>query len=179
MRLTAGPAWPARTRPQRWGHDRMALFLSHWTNKVDKKGRVSVPAAFRAVLKQQGGGSVVCYPSFTLPAIEACGMDRIEELSAAIDSLDPFTEDRDAFAVSILADAHELAFDAEGRILLPEPLIQHAGIAEQATFVGQGRSFQIWEPEAFERYRREARERARRERMNFSARRHAAREEGT
>ena len=149
----------------------MALFLSSVTNKVDKKGRVSVPASFRAVLKSRGYASVVCYPSFAHPAVEGCGMDRIEELSESIDRLGPYADERSAFAVSILADSFELNFDPEGRIQLPEPLIQHAGIDETATFVGQGKTFQIWEPAAFESFRAQAREQARQQRETFRWRR--------
>lgn len=149
----------------------MALFLSSVTNKVDKKGRVSVPAGFRAVLKSRGYASVVCYPSFAHPAIEGCGMDRIEELSESIDQLSPYADERSAFAVSILADSFELNFDPEGRIQLPESLIRHARIDEAATFVGQGKTFQIWEPGAFEAFRAQAREQARQQREAFRLRR--------
>lgn len=145
----------------------MALFLSSVTNKVDRKGRVSVPANFRAVLKGLGHESVVCFPSFAHPAIEGCGMDRIEQLSESIDQLAPYADERNAFAISILADSFELNFDPEGRIILPEPLLTHAGISESATFVGQGKAFQIWEPEAYRAFHAEARDRARQQRETF------------
>lgn len=145
----------------------MALFLSSTTNKVDRKGRVSVPSAYRAILKDQGYNSVVCYPSFALPAIECCDIARMERLSASLDQLNPFADDRSAFATSILADSSELAFDPEGRIVLPELLLEHSGIQEAATFVGQGATFQIWEPEAYRAFRAAAREQARAQRESF------------
>jgi MraZ protein len=140
----------------------VALFLSTFVNKVDRKGRVSVPATFRAALAGQNFNGIVAFRSFKLPALEASGIDRMEEMSARIDALDEFSEDRDALS-SIFADAQQLAFDGEGRIVLPEILCQHAGITENAAFVGLGRTFQIWEPQQFERHQQELRERARRQ----------------
>ena len=140
----------------------MALFLSTFVNKVDRKGRVSVPATFRTALAGQSFNGIIAFRSFKLPALEASGIDRMEEMSVRIDGLDDFSEDRDALS-SIFADAQQLAFDGEGRILLPELLCQHAGITETATFVGLGRTFQIWEPGRFEKHQAEMRERARRQ----------------
>ena len=140
----------------------MALFLSTFVNKVDRKGRVSVPASFRTALAGLSFPGVVVFRSFKLTALEGSGIDRMEEMSARIDALDEFSEDRDALS-SIFADAQQLAFDGEGRIVLPEALCAHAGITENAAFVGLGRTFQIWEPQRFERHRDELRERARRQ----------------
>ena len=77
------------------------MFLSTYENKLDKKGRVSVPASFRSHLSNLGYNGVICYPSFNNSSIEACSQDRIERISSAIDSLNPFEEKRDFFATSI------------------------------------------------------------------------------
>jgi MraZ protein len=140
----------------------LALFLSTFVNKVDRKGRVSVPASFRLALTGQNFNGIIAFPSFKLPALEASGIDRMEEVSDRIDQLAEFSEDRDALS-SILADAEPLAFDGEGRIVLPEALCKHAGITENAAFVGRGRTFQIWEPQRFQAHQQEMRERARRQ----------------
>jgi MraZ protein len=139
-----------------------SLFLSTFVNKVDRKGRVSVPASFRLALAGQNFNGIIAFRSFKLPALEASGIDRMEEMSDRIDQLPEFSEDRDALS-SVLADAETLAFDGEGRIVLPEPLCQHAGISEAAAFVGRGRTFQIWEPQRFQAHQQEMRERARRQ----------------
>jgi MraZ protein len=139
----------------------MALFLSTTVNKIDKKGRVSVPARWRAGLSGQSFHGIVAYPSFINTAIDASGIDRIERLSESIDRFDPFSEERNAFGVAILANSRELPFDSEGRVVLSEDLIAHAGLADRAAFVGQGAIFQIWQPEAFASYEAEARTRAR------------------
>lgn len=142
----------------------MALFLSTYHNKVDKKGRVSVPAPFRTVLANQHFNGIVAYASFVNPCIEACGMDRIEQLSSGIDSLDPYSEERDAFATTILGGSVQLGFDGEGRVLLPESLMEGAGIKDQAVFVGKGTTFEIWNPQSFAAYADKARELAKEQR---------------
>lgn len=127
----------------------MALFLSSFEKQIDKKGRVSVPPAFRAALQHAHFNGVVAYGSFINPCIEACGMDRMEALHARIEALDPFSEARDAFATAILGGSVQLGFDSEGRIVLPEALLERASITGSCVFVGKGATFEIWEPAAF------------------------------
>ena len=129
------------------------MFLSTYENKLDKKGRVSVPASFRSHLSNLGYNSVICYPSFNNSSIEACSQDRIEKISNTIDSLNPFDEKKDYFATSILSESTNLQFDGEGRILITQKLLKHAKIKNSMLFVGQGKTFQIWEPTAFEKFR--------------------------
>ena len=136
------------------------MFLSTYENKLDKKGRVSVPASFRSYLSNLGYNGVICYPSFSNYSIEAWPQDRIEKISSAIDSLNPFEEKRDYFATSILAESINLQFDSEGRISLSSKLLKHAKIKNSILFVGQGRTFQIWEPVAFEKFRVNARKKS-------------------
>lgn len=145
----------------------MALFLSTYTNKVDKKGRVSVPAPFRAALSGQHFPGIVAYGSFVHPCIEACGMERIERLSESIDSLDPFSETRDAFATHILGGSVQLAFDGEGRVMLPEALLKKAEIMDQAVFVGKGQTFEIWNPNTFAAYAGKAEKLAKEQRASL------------
>jgi MraZ protein len=138
----------------------VALFTSTFCNKVDRKGRVSVPAGFRAALTGQSFTGIVAFRSVKFPALDAGGHDRLEDIANRLDELPEFSEERDAIG-SMLADAHELPFDGEGRILLPQPLIDYAGITEQVSFVGVGRSFQLWEPARYTAHQDEMRERMR------------------
>ena len=136
------------------------MFLSTYENKLDKKGRVSVPASFRSYLSSLGYNGVVCYPSFNNQSIEACSQDRIEKLSNTIDSLNPFEEKRDFFATSILSESISLQFDSEGRVSLSSKLLKHAKIKNNMLFVGQGKTFQIWEPSIFEKFKAQARKKS-------------------
>ena len=143
------------------------MFLSSYENKIDKKGRVSVPASFRSFLTTQGYNGFVSYPSFSNPALECCSQERIEKLSKTIDSLNPFEEKRDYFATSILSECVSLQFDTEGRISLTEKLLDHAKIKNNILFVGLGKTFQIWEPKIFEKFKVVARKKAYQNRSNL------------
>ena len=126
------------------------MFLSSYENKIDKKGRVSVPASFRSHLNSLGYNGFISYPSFNHSALEACSQDRIEKLSKTIDSLNPFEEKRDFFATSVLSESENLIFDTEGRVSISNKLLSHAKIKGNVLFVGLGKTFQIWEPKNFE-----------------------------
>ena len=136
------------------------MFLSSYENNIDKKGRVSVPASFRAYISNLGYNSVICFPSFNNQSIEAWPQDRVEKISNSIDSLNPFEEKRDFFATSILSESTNLQFDSEGRISLTSKLLKHAKIKNSMVFVGQGKTFQIWEPTIFEKFKVNARKKA-------------------
>ena len=136
------------------------MFLSTYENKLDKKGRVSVPASFRSYLSNMGYNGIVCFPSFNNQSIEAWPQDRIEKISNAIDTLNPFEDKKDYFATSILSESINLQFDSEGRILITEKLLRHAKIKNSMLFVGQGKTFQIWEPTIFEKFKVNARKKA-------------------
>ncbi len=135
----------------------MARFVGTYVNKVDRKGRVSVPADFRAALAEDAFAGVVCLPAFTHAALEGGGLDLLEQAESLIEGLDPYAPERDAFSIAILAEARKLPFDADGRVLLPEEFRAHAGITEHAAFAGLGGRFHIWEPAAFEAMRADAR----------------------
>ena len=136
------------------------MFLSTFENKLDKKGRASVPASFRSYLSNLGYNGVVCFPSFNNQSIEAWSQDRIEKISNTIDSLNPFEEKKDYFSTSILSESTNLQFDSEGRILLTQKLLKHAKIKNNMLFVGQGKTSQIWEPTIFEKFKAQSRKKS-------------------
>lgn len=137
----------------------MGIFLSTVVNRIDKKGRVSVPASFRTVLGGQSFPGIIVFRSYVLQAIEGFGMDRMERLSAELDRLDLFSEDQNDLTASIFADAQQLPFDPEGRVTLPEAFCAHAQLTEQVAFVGQGATFQLWNPNLFAQHQEDARAR--------------------
>lgn len=138
----------------------MALFIDTFVNKIDRKGRVSVPATFRAALTGQQFQGIVAFPSFQLPALHCAGMDWMESLIESTRNVDLFSPEHDELTAALFADAKQLPFDGEGRVMLPEALCAHARLTESAAFAGRGRYFEIWEPRALESYKAEARRRA-------------------
>ena len=143
------------------------MFLSTFENKIDKKGRVSVPATFRSHINTLGYNGFISYPSFNHSALEACTQDRIEKLSNTIDSLNPFEEKRDYFATSVLSESENLQFDTEGRVSISQKLLNHAKIKNNVLFVGLGKTFQIWEPRYFDKFKTFARKKAFQNRSNL------------
>jgi MraZ protein len=138
------------------------LFLSTFVNKVDRKGRVSVPATFRSTLAtHRHPNQVVLMPSFKYEALDGTGSDHLTEMMEGLNTLDQYSDRRDDLAL-VFAESRALQIDGEGRIVLPEDLKDHAHISEEVAFVGLGTMFQLWEPGRFNRHRVEARERSRR-----------------
>jgi MraZ protein len=139
----------------------MDRFVSNFTNRLDSKGRVSVPASFRAVLARDGFEGLYVHPSLDAPALDAGGNALLNDIDSLLARLAPYSEERDSFSTALLGTSEILKFDTEGRIVLTESLKAHAEIGEAATFVGHGTKFQIWEPERFKTHLSEARSRVR------------------
>ena len=145
----------------------MSLFLSSYENRLDTKGRISVPAPFRASLSSEKFAGVVLYRSFTNNCIEGLSMSRMEQLASATDKMGVFDGTLDDLSAMLFADARPLSFDVTGRIMIPADLLAHAGITDRAIFVGRGNSFQIWNPDAFHRMQNDALARLRQSRPDF------------
>lgn len=158
----------------------MDRFVSTVTNKIDAKGRVSIPAAFRAVLERDGyrgagaQGGIYCYPSLDAPAVD-CGGERLaQKIDGLLSGLPDYSDERDQLSVALYGDVQVLSIDGDGRIVIPESLRAHAGLGSpgdlgQVTFVGLGDKFQMWEPQAFEARRALARQKVQEHRKLFVA----------
>ena len=145
----------------------MDLFLSTYVQKVDRKGRVSVPATFRSHLaNQEDPNAIVVFPSVKFPALDGSGVNRITEMRDRLEELDQFSEEYENLTM-LFADAYHLTIDGEGRVVLPETLKQYARIGEEVAFVGLGAMFQIWEPNRFADHRAAIRERASQQRTTL------------
>ena len=127
------------------------LFMDTIVNKVDAKGRVSLPADYRIIVKE-ASSEIVCYRSLTSPCIEGCLEDLLDKLASDIEnSTDFFSQTQDDLTNLIFGDARRYSFDSTGRIGLSEKLLKHAEITDTAVFVGKGRKFQIWNPQNWEK----------------------------
>ena len=148
----------------------MDRFVSTFTNKIDAKGRVSIPASFRAVLERDGyAGGIYCYPSLDAPALD-CGGERLaQKIDGLLSGLPDYSDERDELSVALYGDVQVLGIDGDGRIVLPEGLRAHASLDAAITFVGLGDKFQMWEPGRFEKRRAEARNKVQITRKLFGA----------
>ena len=133
----------------------MALFLSTVINKIDTKNRVSVPSSFRSSLQKQTFNGVIAFPSYRYKSLDACGIDRMERISNDIDQNNNFSKEEFEVVSLCFGEAEQLPFDKEGRITLPKKLKTHAEISIDVLFVGIGPTFQIWNPENYNKKREE------------------------
>ena len=124
----------------------MAVFLSSFVNKIDKKGRVSVPASFRSVLGVDAPG-IVIFKSLQYDALDGCSIAHLELLSQSLEKLDLPPETFELIETTIFGGSVQVPFDGEGRVCLPQNLASAVGIEDEVAFVGRRKTFQLWNPE--------------------------------
>jgi MraZ protein len=112
---------------------------------------------------------LVLFPSFRVPALDGSGSNYVEEMNDRLETLDQFSDEHENISL-LFAEAHPLTMDGEGRIVLPEPLKEHANITTDVAFVGLGAMFQMWEPRLYAEHRSAVRERSRQQRTTLPAR---------
>ncbi|MCW2307043.1 division/cell wall cluster transcriptional repressor MraZ [Rhodobium gokarnense] len=134
----------------------MSGFVGHFTNRIDAKGRVSVPAPFRAELVRDGYDGLFCIPSLDQPTVDMGGNALRQMIDRHIAKYEPLSPDHNDFSTTLLGLSEQLRIDGDGRISLTDTLKDATGIDTQVTFVGQGFKFQIWTPERFAEHRAEA-----------------------
>ncbi len=139
----------------------MDEFVSSFTNKIDTKGRVSVPASFRAVLAKEQSDEIFCHPALDSAALDAGGPRLVKHIRGLLEDLAPYSDEKDQLATALFGESEYLKIDSDGRIVLPQRLRDVAGFRNQVTFVGLGDKFQMWEPEQFEDARNAARSKVR------------------
>ena len=148
----------------------MERFVSNFTNRLDAKGRVSIPAPFRTVLARDGFEGLYVHPSLDAEALDCGGNLLLQEIDGLLGTLSPYSEERDMFSTALLGTSEVLKVDPEGRVILTESLKAYGGISSEVTFVGQGHKFQLWEPGRFRAHLEEARNRVRDLRKELSSR---------
>ena len=147
----------------------MDLFLSHFVNKVDKKGRVSLPSSFRSVLPKSNKNEIILFKSLKHSSIEGCSPSRITKIANRIEQLDIFSDDQEDFSTSIFSEIISTNLDKEGRFQIPEKLKNYSNINNEVAFVGQGHYFQIWEPSAAVKRQKTSRERLIKEKKTLTS----------
>ena len=123
----------------------MTVFLSSFVNRLDKKGRVSVPAPFRAALGPDATGIVV-FHSLQLDALDGCSIEHLELLSRSLETQDLSSDTYELIETTIFGGSVQIPFDGEGRITLPQHLASAVGITDEVAFVGRRKTFQVWNP---------------------------------
>lgn len=130
----------------------MTLFMGKHVNRIDKKGRTSVPAPFRSALEAADGafdgGALVLRPSHKHPMIEVRSRRWLAEQAALLDDQPEFDDDTEDMRLALFGSCHQINVDPEGRIILPADFAAFANISTAIAFVGAGTYVQLWEPGA-------------------------------
>lgn len=136
----------------------MNRFLSHATNRIDTKGRVSVPASFRTVLQERNVQDLYGFQDFMFPAISIGGPDLMQRYEQQLSSLDAFSPEAHQMSLLIHGGGIFMKLDQEGRLMVTDFIRSFTGITTDVTFVGRADYFQLWQPDAFQEAQREARQ---------------------
>tara|TARA_Y100001970_G_scaffold70343_1_gene89566 strand:+ start:5764 stop:6201 length:438 start_codon:yes stop_codon:yes gene_type:complete len=126
-------------------------FIGRYLNKVDKKGRVSVPAGWRPSLISKDFSGIIAQSSLSEKAIDAFPRNYLELLQNKLDLNDSLLEENE-YESTVLFGGSVLSFDSEGRVILSDALRNEINIVSEALFVGMGRRFRIWNPSIFDEY---------------------------
>ncbi|MEQ1943036.1 division/cell wall cluster transcriptional repressor MraZ [Mesorhizobium sp. VNQ89] len=147
----------------------MSRFLSSAVNRIDAKGRVSVPAHFRSVVQQRGYSELYAIRQLDIPALDVGGLDLLDRYEARMNQEDPFLQTADDMSFFVHGDGAFLKLDQDGRITVTDFIREHTGITADVAFVGRGNFFQIWEPSKLAAYGAQARARLSRLRQGMKA----------
>lgn len=125
------------------------MFRGHSHLALDGKGRLAVPARYRELLQSQFGGRLVVTldPSGCLLLYPFEAWEPIERKLNALPSFNPVSRQMQRILVGSAADVE---LDSAGRILLPAPLRDRAGLEKGVVLVGQGQKFEIWSATAWQ-----------------------------
>ena len=121
------------------------MFLGRFAHNLDEKGRLAVPARFRASLDDGvvlTRGMDRCVAAYPMPAWE--------ELAGKIAALPMADPNARQFRRMVFAEAANLTLDRQGRIVVPPELREYAGIDRDAVIIGVHTSFEIWSPSGWE-----------------------------
>jgi len=132
-------------------------FVGKFLNKIDKKGRVSVPAIWRTKLLGKEFSGIVAQVSDGYKAIDGYSQKYLDRYQQWLDDKDPLLEENE-YESTLIFGSSMLPFDQEGRVLIPDFLRKSSSLNTDALFVGMGRRFRIWAPIAFQEYEKKARE---------------------
>ena len=116
------------------------MFLSEYSHSMDTKGRVALPVEFREQLGEEcvvAAGLDTCLTVYSIEAWE----DVVEKLM----QLPTFNRKAREVQRNIIKNAKRLAFDKQGRILIPKGLRDYASIQKEVKVIGVGRRIEIWD----------------------------------
>lgn len=135
-------------------YSQLAVFKGTYRHKIDPKGRLPVPAAFRRLMADAGTGSLVVTPLDQ--CLAAYPPEEWSRLEAQLAALPAFSRPVKTLSRLLASRAVDCALDVQGRILLPPALRQAAHLAREAVLVGVLNRIEVWAPEAWASFLQES-----------------------
>ena len=126
------------------------MFKGTYRHRIDPKGRLPVPAAFRRELAETGPPSVVV--TQLDQCLAAYPMREWARLEQQLVQLPPFSAPAKALTRLVTSRAVDCDLDVQGRVLLPLPLRSAAGLQGEAVVIGVLNRFEIWAPDRWESF---------------------------
>ena len=123
------------------------MFKGTYHHRIDPKGRLPVPAAFRRALADKGSGTVVI--TLLDECLAAWPPAEWARLEAQLQALPAFRKPVKALTRLLVSRATDCAIDVQGRIRLPPLLRQAAGIERDAVVIGVLNRFEVWSPQTW------------------------------
>lgn len=121
------------------------LFRGVTELNLDAKGRMAMPSRYRERLIAHSEGKLVA----TIDTDERClllyALPEWEDIERKLDALPTFNAQARRVQRLLMGHASDLDMDGSGRVLLPPPLRQYAGLEKRIVLIGQGKKFEIWD----------------------------------
>lgn len=133
----------------------MTGFLGEYEVSIDAKGRFLMPSGFRKQLPESAAGQFVVNRGFE-NCLTLYPMENWQALSEKINKLNDFNPKVREFKRLFLNGATIVELDSAGRMLLPKPLMEYAGIKKDLVFSAQGNKVELWDKDTYHDYIRKS-----------------------
>jgi MraZ protein len=127
----------------------MSRFYGSEICMLDAKGRINVPARMRRNLAPEANDTFIIVRSFD-PCVNLYPADEFEHFDAKLTALSDGDEDVREFIRGIYATAHEATLDSQGRLNIPDGLLEWAGVKKESMLVGNKNRLELWNPKKYE-----------------------------
>ena len=117
---------------------------------LDSKGRIAMPKKYRADALGASDGKMVVTIDTDAPCLLMYTIDEWERIESKLQQLPSFNPAARRIQRLLIGHATEVDMDAQGRILLPGLLREHAKLQKNVMLVGQGNKFELWDQAAWE-----------------------------
>jgi MraZ protein len=131
----------------KWSEGVKNMFIGEYQHAIDPKNRINVPAKFR-----EDFGSVFVLTKGLDGCLYAFPMDEWKELEKKLKTLPLTNKDARAFVRFFFSGAAEIEIDKQGRALIPQNLIEYAGIVKEIVSIGVSTRVEIWSKEKWSEY---------------------------